>query len=354
MFYYNYYKNLAKTYVKAFLQNGKTAKVATDFLDIGIINPSIGTANLGDLIIYDAVIKELRDHYPNDLFTNYPSQLHTNYEAKHLMGKKDFLFVSGTNLLSSNMDVRFQWKIDPAHKIFLKNKVLLMGVGWWQYQSKPNRYTKNLYRSIFNTNHLHSVRDSYTYNMLQDIGISNVVNTSCPTLWGLKPELCATVPKKKSTSVITTLTFYKSDALLDRRMLEILVDKYDTVYLWIQGFDDISYLNKIYPQADKIKLVAPTIEAYNKILEDSSIEYLGTRLHAGIRALQKGIRTLIVAVDNRAVEIAKDTNLNVIKRENIEQILDFIDLPYETRINLPEENIRIWREALPKRQSVIT
>ncbi|KAB1155783.1 polysaccharide pyruvyl transferase family protein [Flavobacterium luteum] len=348
MFYYNYYKSLAKTYVKAFFQKENAKQANINFLDIGIINPSIGTANLGDLIIYDAVINELRSHYPNDLFTNYPSQLHTNYEAKQMMGKKDFLFVSGTNLLTSNMNERFQWKIDPSHKIFLKNKVLLMGVGWWQYQIKPNSYTRRLYKSILKSEYLHSVRDSYTYNMLQDIGITNVINTSCPTLWGLKPDLCASIPKKKASNVITTLTFYKSDTQLDRKMLEILIEKYETVYLWVQGIEDIGYLNKIYARADKIKLVAPTIEAYNKILEEPSIEYLGTRLHAGIRALQKGVRTLIVAVDNRAVEIGKDTNLNVIKREDIEQMHDFIDLPYQTKINLPQENIDRWRASLPK------
>ena len=40
----------------------------SEYYDIGIINPSIGTSNLGDLIIYEAVIKELKAVYKNDLF----------------------------------------------------------------------------------------------------------------------------------------------------------------------------------------------------------------------------------------------------------------------------------------------
>lgn len=348
MYYFNHYKKLIKAYGKA-LTGGVTKSKNAQYLDLGIINPSIGTSNLGDLIIYEAVSAELRKKYPDELFTNYPSQLHTNYEAKRLMGEKDYLFVSGTNLLLSNMNQRQQWKIDPGHKLFLKNKVLLMGVGWWQYQFKPNRYTAELYKKIFNAEHLHSVRDSYTLGMLKDAGINNVVNTTCPTLWGLSPELCSAIPENKRKNVITTLTFYKADAALDKRLLEILVDKYETVYLWVQGLSDITYLEEIFPKTDKIKLVAPTIEAYNKILEEPDIEYLGTRLHAGVRALQKGIRTLIVAVDNRAVEIGKDTNLNVIKREHVEGIVDFIDKPYKTNIVLPVENITKWRDALPKK-----
>ena len=349
MFYYNYYKNLFKTYGKAFIKNKVVDPQLSPYLKIGIINPSIGTSNLGDLIIYEAVSKELRKIYPDDFFTNYPSQLNTNYEGKRLMAENDHLFVSGTNLLMSNMDMQSQWKIDPGHKFFLKNKILLMGVGWWQYQNKPNRYTSDLYKSIFDQDHLHSVRDSYTCEMLKEIGINNVVNTTCPTLWDLSPELCKRIPQKKNSKVITTLTFYKADKELDKRLLDILVDNYETVYLWVQGFDDVNYLHDIFPRADRIKLVAPTIEAYNEILEDPLVEYLGTRLHAGVRALQKGVRTLIVAVDNRAVEIAKDTNLNVIKRQNIEEAFNFIDQPYITEIKLPVENIKTWKENLTKK-----
>lgn len=349
MFYYNYYKSLLKFFIKDRIKGGQElVKEDASYLDIGIINPSIGTSNLGDLIIEEAVVRELRGHYPNALFTNYPSQLHTSNDAKRMMGAKDCLFVSGTNLLSSNMDRRYQWKLDPSHKKYLKNNVILCGVGWWQYQNTPNKYTVDLYKKIFNTDSLHSVRDSYTKEMLGRIGIKNVVNTTCPTLWRISPELCAKIPVIKSLNVVTTLTFYKADPTLDKRMLEILLEHYKHVYLWVQGLTDITYLKEIFPRYNEIHLISPTIDAYNKILEDPSVEYVGTRLHAGVRAIQKGIRTLIIAVDNRAIEIGKDTNLNVIKREDIEEMLDFIDNSYTTNIKLPLDAINKWRERLPK------
>lgn len=348
MFYLNYLKLAAKTYAKVLSQNRNgRSQNDSDYYDIGIINPGIGTSNLGDLIIYDAVISELRKTFRDDLFTNYPSQLHTGFDAKRLMSEKDLLFVSGTNMLSSNMDSRHQWKIGPGHKPFLKNKVLLLGAGWWQYQDRPNRYTIDLYKTVFSDKHLHSVRDSYSYNMLKSIGIENVVNTSCPTLWNLNTDHCSTIPQTKAENVVTTLTFYKANPELDRKMMQILSENYSRVYLWVQGLDDVKYLKKIDANCKNIEFVAPTIDAFNKVLEDPSVEYLGTRLHAGVRALQKGKRTQIVAVDNRAVEIAKDTNLNVIKRENIEQMFDFIEKVYQTKITLPVENIKSWRQALP-------
>lgn len=348
MFYYNYIKKKANAYLKPLTSNPNNR-----YLDLGIINPSIGTSNLGDQIIFDAVHANLRSMYPEALFTNFPSQLHTSHDAKLLMGMKDLLFVSGTNLLSSNMNERYQWKLDPGHKRFLKNNVVLMGVGWWQYQEKPNKYTTELLKAVLSEKYLHSVRDEYTKQMLSSIGIENVINTACPTMWQLSRDVCESVPKTKSKNVVTTLTFYNEDVQKDLKLLDLLQEKYENVYLWIQGLQDFDYLNKLYPKGHNIHLIPPSLEAYNETLKQDDMEYCGTRLHAGIRALQIGCRTLIIAVDNRAIEISKTTNLNVIKREDIELVNSFIDHSYSTKIDLPNESIQRWKSNMPKKQAEI-
>jgi polysaccharide pyruvyl transferase WcaK-like protein len=338
-----------KIYYKAYLKANLSAlKIKEDKLykDIGILNPSIGTSNLGDLIIYDSVYKNLREIFPNDLLTNFPTQLHTSFDAMTLMSDKDLLFVSGTNLLSSNLETIHQWKIHQGHKKFLKNKVVLFGCGWWQYQDEINSYTKDIYKTVFKNNVLHSVRDQYTVDKLNNIGIENVINTTCPTLWTLNPDKCKLVPRDKGDEVVTTLTFYHKNIKQDLRMLEILSKSYKKVYLWIQGLDDVNYYNELNMGFKNIELLPPTIEAYNNILAKTNIDYVGTRLHAGVRALQNNVRTLILAVDNRAFEIGKDVNLNVIKRENVEDSLHFINNGYDTKIKLPFENIYRWKTSL--------
>lgn len=338
-----------KKFTKDFLRVNLKSKISPKikpYADIGILNPGIGTLNLGDLIIYESVYRELRNLFPEGLFTDFPTQIHTSFDARDLMRQKDLLFISGTNLLSSNMETRHQWKIHRGHKKFLKNKVVLFGCGWWQYQDEINKYTKDLYTSVFNQEVLHSARDQYTVDKLKTIGIDNVVNTTCPTLWSITPEKCNLIPKTKGEEVVTTLTFYHKDAKLDHRMLEILSQNYNTVYLWIQGMDDVHYYNEINTGWANIELLPPTMEAFDKILLKPNIDYLGTRLHAGVRSLQNNVRTLILAVDNRAMEIGKDVNLNVIKRENVEDALEFINKDYTTEINLPQENIDRWRSSL--------
>lgn len=344
-----YYKN----YLKRFLISNLKVKININphkkdtflFKDIGILNPCIGSSNLGDQIIYEAVYKVLREIYPNDQFTNFPTQLYTSYDAHQLMNHKYLLFVSGTNLLSSNLESYNQWKINNSIKVFLKNKTVLVGCGWWQYQNEINSYTKDIYKTVFNKDVLHSVRDQYTVDKLKNIGIENVVNTTCPTLWEITLDKCKKIPIVKSENVITTLTSYHKNHIDDRKMLKILSDNYKVVNVWIQGMDDLPYLEEISENLKNIVIIPPTIEAYDHLLKNGNLDYIGTRLHAGVRALQFNLRTLIIAVDNRALEIGNDINLNVISRASVDIIELFINNEYITEINLPLENIEKWKNS---------
>lgn len=340
-----YYRNYLSAYLNLYRKNKSINQLP--FKDIGLLNPSIGSANLGDLIIYDSIYNSLRDIFPNDLFTNYPTQLHTSYDAMAEMSKKDMLFVVGTNLLTSNLDISNQWKITTAHMRFIKGQVVLMGCGWWQYQGDINNFSKKIYKNILNKEVLHSVRDNYTLEKLKSIGIENVVNTTCPTLWGLTEDHCLQIPTQKKENVITTLTCYKKDADLDYKMLKTLSDNYENVYLWAQGLDDIIYYDSLNDGFKNINIIPPTLEAFDSALESIECDYIGSRLHAGVRALQKKRRTLILAVDNRAIEIGRDVNLNVEKRD-CDYILveNFIQNTYNTKINLPIENIMLWKKSL--------
>lgn len=311
---------------------------------IGLMDPSIGTSNMGDYIIQDAVKKYIRQIFPSSFVSTFPSQLSRKMDSVNLMQGQDIVLVGGTNLLASNMESRFQWKVNPRDAYFLTNKIVLFGVGWWQYQESPNAYTSRLYNDLLSRNFIHSVRDSYTRDKLHGIGIKNVVNTTCPTLWELTPEKCLTIPRKKASDVITTLTFYNKNYQDDRALISTLQANYRNVYVWIQGYEDLEYLKELAPGMERIITVNPDLAFYNEVLStNNDIEYVGTRLHAGVRALQLGKRTLIVAVDNRAVEISRDTNLNVIKREDINKCLDFINNDYSTDIRLPENEIQLWK-----------
>ena len=91
------------------------------------------------------------------------------------------------------------------------------------------------------------------------------------------------------------------------------------------------------------------MEKYTEILQ-TVIYYVGTRLHAGIHALNNKCRTIIVSVYNRAKEISRDTKLFVIEREDLQEKLEkaIVD-DLKCEIVIPTEEIKQWKEQFVRK-----
>ncbi|PSB20319.1 hypothetical protein C7B65_07685 [Phormidesmis priestleyi ULC007] len=74
-----------------------------------------------------------------------------------------------------------------------------------------------------------------------------------------------------------------------------------------------------------------------------SFDYIGIWLHGGVKCLLNRHRSLVIVVDNRAAEIAKDTNLPTVARDDFEQITHWIETPTPTQITLNLDAIEQWR-----------
>jgi hypothetical protein len=312
---------------------------------ICLLDTGIGSRNMGDHIIVDSIRRHLLAAFPRAIFVTVPTHEYLGTESVKLLDSSDIRLVCGTNLLASHMDEYKQWKIGGFEFATLRDLTLL-GCGWWQYQDALNPYTELLLDRILSDRTVHSVRDGYTATKLTALGGKQVVNTSCPTLWSLTPEHLATIPQHVSQDVVTTLTDYKADAEVDRFMLDHLAARYRRVYVWIQGTGDFAYLKRLcatQPIAS-IRVVPATLEAYDKLLDSAlELDYVGTRLHAGVRALQRRRRALILAVDNRAREISADTSLPCIPREQVRERLEGLIPGFSARsIRLPTEAIGSW------------
>ena len=120
-------------------------------------------------------------------------------------------------------------------------------------------------------------------------------------------------------------------------------EHYSKVYIWIQGLKDYEYLENLV-DLDEFEIIPPSIEELDKILKTEELDYIGTRLHAGIRSLNMNHRSLIVAIDNRARAIHKDTNLPILERNDLkESLLEQIYQSRKTDIQLPLEKINQWK-----------
>lgn len=313
---------------------------------VALLDPTICTDNLGDYIIMEHCVSTISEIFDNANQHHIPTHVVPEKQDIILLEKSKYKIICGTNILFGEIENEGIWKIPKIFKAY--EGCILMGVGWGYYSTKVSLYTRVFYHMVLNDKMLHSVRDKYTMEMLQKIGINNVIYTGCPTMWKLTPEFCEKIPQRKGKYVVTTLTSYAKDKEKDLFMLNVLCVNYDKVYFWPQGEGDKIYLKKILDnKLENISILNDGIEEYEKILESPLIDYVGTRLHAGIKAINAGKRSIIVAIDNRAKEIGKDTQLPVIEREQLNKNLEsMIRSVFATKINMPWENIEAWKRSL--------
>lgn len=315
-----------------------------------LLDTSIATQNIGDEIINDSIRLNWKDLYEKNYICKFPT--HTppySWWQQLLVPRKfeilsnsDYKFLCGTNALYTNMMRPLpQWNIHLWNKSFFRNSILL-GVGAGINSKSINLYTRFLYHNVLSKNYIHSTRDEYTKHMLENMGYK-AINTGCPTLWGFTDDFCKNIPAEKSKKVLFTLTGYQSDFENDKLMIDILSKNYEEMYFWPQTPTDLDYLRKMGDF--NVEVITPNLYSYDKILSNNNIDYVGNRLHGGIRALQHACRSLIIAIDYRAENMSKQYRLPVIKRDNIASQLDkFINSSYRTRISgLDFELIQEWK-----------
>jgi polysaccharide pyruvyl transferase WcaK-like protein len=165
-------------------------------------------------------------------------------------------------------------------------------------------------------------------------------------MWSLTPDFCGRIPAEKGEDVVMTLTDYSPDPERDRQLIDLLTRAYRRVYFWCQGSSDCAYLSSLERRC-AVEVIGANLGAYDGLLGNRSLslDYVGTRLHGGIRALQHGRRALIIGVDHRAGEKQHDFNLPVVSRYLAADALErSIRSPIFCDICLPNEHIRRWKQ----------
>lgn len=317
--------------------------------NILLLDTSIASLNKGDDIIMECVRKEL-NYILNDNFElNLPTHVSAFHWYQILRGlsrvkvyeKCKLKFVGGTNLLVKNMFTYYpQWNVNLFNYQAIKGCVLV-GVGAGT-GSKTNRYTTLLYQRILNSNYTHSVRDQRSLDYLNSLGL-RAINTGCVTMWMFTPEFCNTIPTKKSDRVVFTLTANISKDPIDQKIIDILNRNYNEVYFWVQGDKDFQYFQQ-FNDINNIHIISPNKEEYHNLLLQDNLDYVGTRLHAGVYAMRHTKRAIILAIDERAREINKCNNINCIEKSDIHQLEQYICSDFKTDIRMPFDEILRWKK----------
>ncbi|WP_237982436.1 polysaccharide pyruvyl transferase family protein [Bacillus thuringiensis] len=311
-----------------------------------VLDTSVGSLNKGDDIIMKCVKYQLSDITKNAYVLTLPthvSPFHWYQVARkshrvQIYSNAKYKFVGGSNLLVMDMLTHFpQWNINMFNCGPLKGSILV-GVGAGK-GNRINKYTKLLYKKVLSHEYIHSVRDERTKRFLEEMGFK-ALNTGCATLWSLTPEFCKEIPTKKSDSVVFTLTHHSKDFAKDQLLIDVLNRNYKNVYFWIQDAGDFEYFKKL-KDIQGIKIVPPTIEEYEKIL-NTEVDYIGTRLHGGIFAMRHKKRTIIISIDERAQGMGETYNLNLIDRADFINLEKMINSEIITDVKVDFDVVNLW------------
>lgn len=315
---------------------------------IVLLEPSVSSLNLGDQVILDSIKREmdylLQDAYVVEQSTQSPVMHFYQIfnERFRVPADADYKFVCGSNLFWDNMLHPYpQWNINHLTCTNSRNAIMI-GVGSCSTLPRVNGYTRSLYRRVLSPDYYHSVRDEATKARLESLGLK-AINTGCPTIWSLSREHCRKIPRKKASKVIFTINEYHKIPDVDKALVEILSRHYEEVLFWPQGYTDLDYLKTLNIQVP-VTILKPNLEAVRAALRQEPMDYVGTRLHGGIFAMQNYARSLILTVDNRARDMRESFTIPVVERTNLGKLEEMILSEWDTSINVHEDSIRFWKE----------
>lgn len=306
-----------------------------------LLDPALETQNTGDFIISEASHHALE--HAGLPFKPLTTRRKWTRTERNLARDAKFFVLGGTNILSSFFMSYRQWNFGILDFKLMRGRVVSMGVGWWQYQEAPDFVSRNIWASLLVPDFVHSVRDSYTADKFAQMGVS-ATPTGCHTMWALPPKIpvrfdVSSFPNQK---VVATVTDYSRNGVSDHAFLSMLREWFGRLCVWPQGTGDAEYVRELGFGEFLIDQGLPSLDA---ALDAAGTVYTGTRLHAGIRAIQRGVPSMIISVDNRASEMAKDFGLPVVSRDSVSQL--WAHLVDETwLIQQPKESQRDFMDNL--------
>ena len=315
---------------------------------VALLDTSVGSGNLGDQIIMDAVEQHVLPLFSDAFVVRVPTHDRPGRPARALLRASSLAIVGGTSMFGARMWYRPNWALGPRSTAQLP-PTLFVGVGWnAQTNGPPGRgrlerawidpYSKWMVRRASASSFPHSVRDAMTGRQLARLGVTNWRVTGCPTTWSLTPEHCREIPTTPGPRAVLTFNYGHPDEQRDRAILRVVRDVYPEVVVWPQAVEDIAYARSI----DRSLVIArPSLREFDAILA-SGYDYVGLRLHGGIRALQHGRRTTIVVVDNRAREMGRDWSLPVWEPTSDVPLRDLLE-GGKMRVAIDRSAIDTWK-----------
>jgi len=268
--------------------------------------------NIGDGFIMDSSIK-LIEKKPEFIFSSRVSL--TNKDIEKINTTK-LLIVMGANTLKDNYEITPNFNLEVLNKI--KIPIILMGIGHYGVESLTNNGLDadsfNLVKEITNRFPYISARCNFSYDYLKRSGIDdqNILNTSCPVIYGVDE-----VNKKFSNSkqkIVVTIT--------DRMHIDKQIGLFHFVKENFKNSNLIASFHQNYNNNELDKYLknlgfgifkSEKYEDFIELYKDTDL-HIGNRVHAHLKCLSLGVRSFLTPFDLRQLYFSKSLDFPLINK----------------------------------------
>ena len=288
--------------------------------------------NIGDGFIMDSSIK-LIEKKPEFIFSSRVSL--TNKDIEKINTTK-LLIVMEANTLKDNYEITPNFNLEVLNKI--KIPIILMGIGHYGVESLTNNGLDadsfNLVKEITNRFTYISARCNFSYDYLKKSGIDdqNILNTSCPVIYGVDE-----VNKKFSNSnqkIVVTIT--------DR----IHIDKQIGLFHFVkENFNNSNLIASFHQNYNNNELdkylknlgfgifKSEKYEDFIELYKDTDL-HIGNRVHAHLKCLSLGVRSFLTPFDLRQLYFSKSLNFPLINKlpDNILETFNFDNFKFKQSV----------------------
>ncbi len=316
-----------------------------------VIDITISDTNVGNRVIMEGAIQAIKHIWPETSLVRIPFRDVLSRTTRNLVRGADIALLCGGNVLTTRPWLCRPWPGSWCDTASLRGKVVTLGVSFVRWRALARLcddmgwLARILYGSVLSPAYFHSVRSAHAATVLTRNGWNALV-TGCPSMWALHETHVRAIRTEKGNRALCTLTFYAANLERDAALLRALKSEYDVVYFWPQQPQDLVYFSGLPSECrNGVQVLREGLEEFDSFLETHcDADYVGTRLHAGIRALQRRRRAVIIAVDERAREMAS-FGLPVVEVESYRDMVQALRRPMivETGRRLPWRNIELWK-----------
>ena len=275
-------------------------------------NNLLKKVNIGDGFIMDSSIKLIQKK-PKFIFSSRVPL--TDKDIEKINTTKS-LIVMGANTLKDNYEITPNFNLEVLNKI--KVPIVLMGIGHYGVESVTSNGLDadsfNLVKEINNRFPYISARCNFSYDYLKRSGIDdqNILNTSCPVIYGVD-EVNKQFSKTNQKIVVT---------ITDR----IHIDKQIGLFHFVkENFKDSNLIASFHQNYNNNELdkylknlgfeifKSEQYEDFIELYKDTDL-HIGNRVHAHLKCLSLGVRSFLTPFDLRQLYFSKSLDFPLINK----------------------------------------